>query len=135
MMTTMEEQLYIFYQFPDSKNHWEEKYFLKFLVPRKDFKKGEFCQFLASKIYEKIWHCFNIFCNFCISENFGMSPGSDAQTIHFWDAETLTQIGELLRGHTLQTSQSFLLQKMPQKTLKICVIMPAFFEPRNDGKI
>jgi len=35
---------------------------------------------------------------------------------------------------TLQTSQNFLLQKMLQKTLKICVIMPAFFELRNEGK-
>ena len=31
MVTTMEEQLYGFYQFPGSKNCWEEKYFLKFL--------------------------------------------------------------------------------------------------------
>jgi len=34
----------------------------------------------------------------------------------------------------LHGSQNFLLQKMLQKTLKICVIMPAFFEPRNEGK-
>ena len=70
----MEEQLYSFYQFPDSKNHWEGSFFLKFFVSRNVFKKGDFCQFLASKIYNKIWHCFNIFCNFCVSENFGMSP-------------------------------------------------------------
>jgi len=74
MMTTMEEQLYSFYQFPGSKNHWEEKYFLNFLVSRNVFKKEDFCQFFASKIYDKIWHCFNIFCNFCVSENFNMSP-------------------------------------------------------------
>jgi len=74
MVTTMEEQLYGFYQFPGSKNHWEEKKFLKFLVSRNIFKKGDFCQFLASKIYDKIWHCFNIFCNFCVSAKFDMSP-------------------------------------------------------------
>ena len=34
----------------------------------------------------------------------------------------------------LQTSQNFLIQKMLQKTLKICVIMPAFFDPGNGGK-
>jgi len=32
MMTTMEEQLYSFCQFPSSKNHWEEKSFLKILM-------------------------------------------------------------------------------------------------------
>jgi len=36
---------------------------------------------------------------------------------------------------TLQTSQSFLLQKMLQKILRICLIISAFFEPRNQGKI
>jgi len=36
---------------------------------------------------------------------------------------------------TLQTSQNFLIQKILQKTLKICVIMPAFFDPENGGKI
>jgi len=30
MMTTMEEQLYGFYQFPGLKNHWGEIYFLNF---------------------------------------------------------------------------------------------------------
>ena len=37
-------------------------------------------------------------------------------------------------SHTLQTSQNFLLQKMLQKTLKICVIMPAFLSPEMKGK-
>jgi len=74
MMTIMEEQLYGFYQFPGLKNHWKEIYFLNFLVSRNVFKKGDFCQFLASKIYDKIWHCFNIFSKFCVSENFGISP-------------------------------------------------------------
>jgi len=64
MMITMEEQLYSFYQIPDSKNHWEGKYFLNFFVSRNVFKRGDFCQFLASKIHNKIWDCFNIFCNF-----------------------------------------------------------------------
>jgi len=50
MMTTMEEQLYSFHQFPDSKNHWEGKFSPKFFVSRNVFKKGDFCQFLASKI-------------------------------------------------------------------------------------
>jgi len=60
-MTTMEEQLYGFYQFPGSKNQQEEKYFIKFLVSRNESKKEDFCQFLTSKIYKKIWHCFNLF--------------------------------------------------------------------------
>jgi len=51
-----------------------KKKFLIFFVSRNVFKKGDFCQFLASKIYDKIWHCFNIFCNFCVSENSDMSP-------------------------------------------------------------
>ena len=80
-MTTMEEKLYGFYQFPDSKNHWEEKDFLSLLVSRNVFKKGYFCQFLVSKIYDKIWHCFNIFCKFCISENFDISPVWEALQI------------------------------------------------------
>jgi len=37
-------------------------------------------------------------------------------------------------GLSLQTSQKFLIQKMLQKTLKICVIMPAFFDPGNGGE-
>jgi len=43
-------------------------------ISRNVFKKGYLCQFLTLKIYDKIWHCFNIFCNFCVSENFGISP-------------------------------------------------------------
>jgi len=74
MMTTTEEQLCSFCQFLGPKNHWEEKYFLKLLISRNVFKKGDFHQFLASKIYDKMWHWFNIFCNFCVSENYGMSP-------------------------------------------------------------
>ena len=35
----------------------------------------------------------------------------------------------------LQTSQNFLIQKMLQKTLKICVTMPTFFDRGNGGKI
>jgi len=38
MITTMEEQLYGFYQFPGSKDHWEEKYFLKFLFQEMSLK-------------------------------------------------------------------------------------------------
>jgi len=45
-----------------------------FWLPTNVFKRGDFGQFLASKIYGKIWHCFKIFCNFYVSENFGMSP-------------------------------------------------------------
>ena len=62
MITTMEEQLYGFSEIPWLKNHWEEKYFLNFFfVSRNVFKKVNFCQFLALKNYDKIWHCFNIF--------------------------------------------------------------------------
>ena len=53
----------------------KKKIFSKFLVSRNVFKtENFFIQFLAAKIYDKIWHCFNIFCNFCVSENFDMSP-------------------------------------------------------------
>ena len=44
------------------------KIFYQILVLRNVFKKGDFCQFLASKFYDKIWHCFNIFCNFVSQE-------------------------------------------------------------------
>jgi len=54
MVTTMEEQLYGFYQFPGSKDHWEEKYFLKIWFQEMSLKKENFCQLLAPKIYEKI---------------------------------------------------------------------------------
>ena len=43
--------------------------------------------------------------------------------------------GTLGNLFSLQTSQNFLIQKMLQKTLKICTIMPAFFNPGNGGKI
>jgi len=79
MMTTMEEHLYGFYQFPGLKNHWEEKKIFKFLASRNTFKGGGFHQFLTWKFYDKIWHCLNIFCNFCVSENLGMSPVSDTR--------------------------------------------------------
>ena len=49
----MEEQLYGFYQFPHSKNHWKEKYFLKFLISRNVFKKGDFVNFLPQKFMIK----------------------------------------------------------------------------------
>jgi len=42
---------------------------------------------------------------------------------------------DLSRILALQTSQNFLIQKMLQKPLKIFVIMPAFFDPGNGGKI
>ena len=51
----------------------KKKYF-KYFSLRYVFKKGEFCQFLASKFFDKIWHCFNMFCNFFVSENFGTTP-------------------------------------------------------------
>ena len=54
MVTILEEQLYGFYQFPSSKNHWGENSFLKSLVSRNVFKNRDFCQFLTSKIYDKI---------------------------------------------------------------------------------
>jgi len=47
MMTKVEEQLGGFCQFLGSKNHWEEKSFLNFLVSRNVFKKGDFYLFLA----------------------------------------------------------------------------------------
>ena len=66
------------------KNHWEEEKILKKIVSRNVFKKGDFCQFLASKNYDKIWHCFNICCNFGVSENFDMSPVFATQQHIHW---------------------------------------------------
>ena len=51
-----------------------EKYFLKFSVSRNVFKMWDFCRFLVSKIYDKIWHFKDIFWNLWVSENFYMSP-------------------------------------------------------------
>jgi len=53
MVTTMEEQLYGFYQFPGSKNHWEEISFLKFLVSRNIFEREIFVNFLPQKFMTK----------------------------------------------------------------------------------
>jgi len=58
MVTTIEEQLYGFYHFPGSKNHWEKKYFLKFWFQEMSLKGEIFYPFLASKHYDKIWHLF-----------------------------------------------------------------------------
>ena len=61
--------------------------FSNFWFQEMSLKKGDFCQFLASKNYDKIWHCFNIICNFCISENFDMSPVSmscQSQSLHYY---------------------------------------------------
>ena len=44
----------------------KETIFLIFCVSINVLKRGDSCQFLASKIYDKIWHFFNIFCNFCV---------------------------------------------------------------------
>jgi len=52
-MTTMEEQLYGFSQFPGSKHHWEEKYFLNLLVSRNFFKRGIFFNFFPQKSMTK----------------------------------------------------------------------------------
>ena len=54
MMTTMEEHLSSFYQFSGSKNHWEEKYFLKFFWFQEMPLKGEILAiFLPQKIMIK----------------------------------------------------------------------------------
>ena len=66
----MEEELLNFYRFSGSQNHWNEKYFL---FQEMSLKRGDSCQFLVSKNYNKIWHFYNMFCNFCVSENFNMS--------------------------------------------------------------
>jgi len=47
MITKVEEQFYIFYQFSKSQNHWEEKYFLNPFVSRTIIEKGKFGQFCA----------------------------------------------------------------------------------------
>jgi len=52
-MTTMEEQLYGFYQFSGSKNHWEEKHFLNFLFQEMSLKREIFVNFLPQKFMKK----------------------------------------------------------------------------------
>ena len=48
------------------------------------FQKDIFCQFLCSKIYDKWWHCFNIFCNFCFFRKFWqISSGSRSLSSSF----------------------------------------------------
>jgi len=76
MMTTMEGQLYTFYQFPDSKNYWEGKFFSSnFWFQEMSLKREIFVNFLPQKFKIKYgWHCFKIFYKLCVSENFGMSP-------------------------------------------------------------
>jgi len=53
MMTTMEEQLYGFYQFPGSKIHWEERYFLKFWFQLMSLKREIFVNSLPQKLMTK----------------------------------------------------------------------------------
>ena len=52
-MTTVEEQLYGFWKIPGSKNHWEEKYFLKFWFQEMYLKKKIFVNFLPQKFMTK----------------------------------------------------------------------------------
>ena len=106
----MEEELYGFYQFPGSKNHWEEKYFLNFLVSRNVFIKGNFCQFIASKIYDKIWHYFNIFHNFYVSKFFGMSPVCRLEAVKVaFIVDTYVNITKSIRRNISEiTSKRFL---------------------------
>ena len=49
----MEEQLYSFYQFPGSKNHWKENIFSIFWFQEMSFKKGDFVNFLPQKFMTK----------------------------------------------------------------------------------
>jgi len=48
-LQNMWKQCHIFYQFPGSKNHWEENIFSNFWFQVIPLKRGDFCQFLASK--------------------------------------------------------------------------------------
>ena len=74
----MEEQLYSFSQFPDSKNHWEGKFFLNFFVSRNIFKREIFVNFLPQNfkikydivstysvnfVSQKILACFQCYHN------------------------------------------------------------------------
>jgi len=52
-MTAMEEQLYGFYQFPGSRNHWEEKKILNIFVSRMSLKRDIFVNFLPQKFMTK----------------------------------------------------------------------------------
>jgi len=53
MITTMEEQLYGFYQFPGSKNLWEDFFFLKFSFQEMSLKREIFINFLPQKFMTK----------------------------------------------------------------------------------
>jgi len=52
-------------------------------------KRGNSCQFPVSKSYNKIWHFFSIFCNFCVSENFNMSPVRGLKGKHTWSIRSI----------------------------------------------
>jgi len=86
MVTTMEEQLYGFYQFPGLQKPLGRKIFSQFFWFQEMSLKREIFVLLASKIYDKIWHCFNIFCNFCVSENFNMSAVYASMSYNFGTA-------------------------------------------------
>ena len=70
----MEEKWCDFYHSPGSQTIGKKIFSKYFLFQEMSLKKGIFHQFLVSKNYDKIWHFFNIFCNFCVSEKFNMSP-------------------------------------------------------------
>jgi len=76
MITTMEEQLYSFCQFPGSKNHLEEKNnFSNFLFQEMSLKREIFFSFLHQNFMKNYGiSSAYVFCNFFVSENFGMSP-------------------------------------------------------------
>ena len=60
-------------KFLDQNPIGKKKFFSNFLFQEMSLKRGFFVNFLPQKIYDKIWDCFDIFCNSCVSENFDMS--------------------------------------------------------------
>ena len=52
------------------KNYWKEKYFLFQEIYSKEVIP---VNFLPQNFTDKIWHFFNIFHSFCVSETFDMS--------------------------------------------------------------
>ena len=63
MMTTMKEQLYSFYQFPDSKTIWKGNFFLNFLFQEMSLKRDIFVNFLPQKFKIK----YGIFSTYSIN--------------------------------------------------------------------
>ena len=127
-------------EFPVSKNLWEIKKNFSILWSKKGWRIFILAEnFLHREMLVK----WIISSQFLTSKN-AQKPWFFPQDFLSWEIVNKLHISfsflgsinaGIIRHLTLQTSQNFLIQKMLQKVLKICVIMPAFFDPGNGGKI